>query len=699
MSAVELLEPILAGGVRAVNFFNGRLLTAQDLRREQDARHIGDWRLGQAIGAGVAYGLEVRKHANSTVQEPLVTVEAGLAVNREGQPLHLGSQISIALVRKAVPGAARDGDFGPCDTLSTGTYVAGPGVYLLTIAPASTKEGKALTSGFDQYGGKCNTDAIVETVQFRLIGIKASGLTVPAHDPHEESLYRSELAGLCFGAGDPAHSKLLGTAISDPVTKLAATALSNCDVPLALFYWTLNAGLRFIDQWAVRRTVIPRNADEVWVPLLAPRLRLDSEAFLRQFQAHLAELLKEPGIDPATLTADAALVWLPPVGVLPAGMNWRTFLGPMAPPSAKDTDAALLRGILHRALLLDAVPVPDYTLATQPGQAPVPLEVYRVPEAPDHVLFARSERGRVRVFLSPAVANADAVVTIRRDNPPIPVTASQIDQVFVAPDLEPGAHSVQVLAAGYAPETAAVAVCAGRTLEMSFTLRALPKGALLVVLKDENDDTRVIADANASVRAVAGSGTQFIAVLAADKKWHISDLAPGSYELIASAPGYQPESLTAAVVESEKTLEYTLKLAPMPEPTEDNRQCVVTNLVFVETGKRMKGIQLCPLLKQIRPLSSARELKLLIEKEGLSLVRLDASGERWLRKLGDYLVHAFRVPAEEASQPRVFLPGGETTGMRERWEIERSRRKPGATAIAVFGPYIVPLSYQPLREL
>ena len=50
MSAVELQNPILDGGIRSVNFFNGRLLTARDLSREQDANREATNRLGQALG-------------------------------------------------------------------------------------------------------------------------------------------------------------------------------------------------------------------------------------------------------------------------------------------------------------------------------------------------------------------------------------------------------------------------------------------------------------------------------------------------------------------------------------------------------------------------------------------------------------------------------------------------------------------------
>ena len=54
---LQLQEPLKEGGIRAVNFFNGRLLTAQDLSREQTARREADARLeGPRAAAGRCRG-------------------------------------------------------------------------------------------------------------------------------------------------------------------------------------------------------------------------------------------------------------------------------------------------------------------------------------------------------------------------------------------------------------------------------------------------------------------------------------------------------------------------------------------------------------------------------------------------------------------------------------------------------------------
>jgi hypothetical protein len=84
-SQIDLQQPVIDSGIRSINFFNGRLLSAGDLTREQSAYREADRRLGGAIGEGVAYGLEVSKAANFQKDKPAVSVEGGLAINRRGK--------------------------------------------------------------------------------------------------------------------------------------------------------------------------------------------------------------------------------------------------------------------------------------------------------------------------------------------------------------------------------------------------------------------------------------------------------------------------------------------------------------------------------------------------------------------------------------------------------------------------------------
>ncbi|MBP6711565.1 MAG: hypothetical protein KA150_09975, partial [Propionivibrio sp.] len=63
---------------RRVNFFSGRLLSADDMRQEQSAVSQRDRRLGTAIGSGVVRGLEVQPVPGAA---NLLQIEAGLAIN------------------------------------------------------------------------------------------------------------------------------------------------------------------------------------------------------------------------------------------------------------------------------------------------------------------------------------------------------------------------------------------------------------------------------------------------------------------------------------------------------------------------------------------------------------------------------------------------------------------------------------------
>src|SRR5438067_1825798 len=71
MTAQPLDEPVVAGAaLRQVNFFNGRLLTGEDLRLEQGTGAARLARAGRAIGGGIAHGFELVASAASTKDKP-----------------------------------------------------------------------------------------------------------------------------------------------------------------------------------------------------------------------------------------------------------------------------------------------------------------------------------------------------------------------------------------------------------------------------------------------------------------------------------------------------------------------------------------------------------------------------------------------------------------------------------------------------
>src|SRR5262245_35099185 len=115
MSAkIGIQEPVLDSALRSINYFTGRLLTANDLNREKLAQHEADWRLGRAIGDGVAYGLEVSIAPESQPSAPVLRIEPGLAVNCSGQTLALRNPVELQLVKPIVTGVGNASIFGEC---------------------------------------------------------------------------------------------------------------------------------------------------------------------------------------------------------------------------------------------------------------------------------------------------------------------------------------------------------------------------------------------------------------------------------------------------------------------------------------------------------------------------------------------------------------------------------------------------------
>ncbi len=316
---LQLQQPLMEGGIRSVNFFNGRLLTGKDLSREQAARREADARLGLALGSGVAFGLDVARDADlDTASAPVLRISAGLALNRLGQTLRLAADTSVALTRRfdAVATAPCHGGFTNCAPLADGVYVAGAGVYLLSIAPAQSGEGRAPTNGLDPGNVRCNTDANVEALQFRLIALAQpllAGLNLSAPS------LRNELAYRCFGAGvrsDWFAALPTGQARGDDLLEsLRELGLGDQEVPLALLYMVGSAQIEFIDMWSVRRTL---HHSESVPPggLVETRRQAVGQAMFRQFQAQLA------GIGPpfgglGAVTARSHFRYLPAVGMVP----------------------------------------------------------------------------------------------------------------------------------------------------------------------------------------------------------------------------------------------------------------------------------------------------------------------------------------------------------------------------------------------
>ncbi len=354
MSTVELLQPLLDQGIRNTNFFNGRLLSAEDLRAEQNANRQHDEQLGRAIGDGIVYGLEVTLPRSG---EATIKVASGLAINRRGQTLALPVEVEVGLVRGPQMLGDGAGLFAVCPGASGSAIPSsGTGVYVLVMTPASGFEGRAPASGLGEsqiLSGKCGSRFAVEGVQFRLVEMNINNLQktstarrneinqlLAATDSASLIKLRNLLAHVCFGTeswltfGSNLFNALLAKTPADSFGSLAglrdSRLLTDCDVPLALLLWT-NSSLSFIDLWSVRRQADASLSESGWtVPLLSAQKTL-REAMLFQFQETVIAL-RDTLTAAQRLTAklDDYFVYLPAAGLLPVsqqGFNAKAFFG------------------------------------------------------------------------------------------------------------------------------------------------------------------------------------------------------------------------------------------------------------------------------------------------------------------------------------------------------------------------------------
>ncbi len=318
-TVTPVTTPVFDTALKSIKFFNGRLLSGEDLTTEQAANRRADARLGRAVGDGVVQGLEVSAvlpAPSSAV--PTVTVRAGLAFNRAGDAIRLGNTTVVGLYAPTAPAANATTvtPFAPCAPAAPGAYLTAAGVYLLTIAPAAGTTGQAPVLGLSDGTDKCNAKYIVEGVQFALLQ-----LPVSASDLANTAQLRNLVAAQCFGFGsDPLVNPFGGSlpqgtpAPQGLIESLRPTTLTDAQVPLAVVGWSPGTGITFVDMWSARRRVgRADNTDDTTLPM-GDRYTALGEAVLLQFQDHVQSLI---AATPGTVVATSVFQYLPPLGLLP----------------------------------------------------------------------------------------------------------------------------------------------------------------------------------------------------------------------------------------------------------------------------------------------------------------------------------------------------------------------------------------------
>ena len=636
MGTIELLKPILDGGIRSVNFFNGRLLTGEDLSDEQRANRDAQRRLGQAAGEGVAYGLEVAAPLDDP-SRAVVTVQPGLAINRLGQSMTLASIVELSLVRPAArtsaTGSAR---FGDCVPTQPGVFVAaGQGVYLLLLSPSETSEGRAPTSGLGNVEATCSTRYTVAGVQFRLIALTALNAELA-----DLTRLRNRVAYRCFGVEQ---TLALETNPFGPASEryglldeLRPNTLTPCDVPLAVISWT-TAGVEFVDQWAVRRRVVDPTVAGRWHPLLSERRLAEAEAMALQFQAQLDEVELSAR---AALAATSRFRFLPPAGYLPINGNnfrWQTFLGSLAPPAETLVDAGLLRELLLRSLNMAPIAL---------DQTPrVVVDVYRSPAQPNVVVFSRSVQGRLRVTLHPGPANNQAAriyvsgyvgtrLRVARDENPITVV-----------DVPAGTYTVRALVPGFHRKRIKdVSVRGGQITELQIPMEALTKGSIRLFVVDQATNA-LLVQPNTGLRATATLGATSTSGFGIAGRFMVfTDLAPGTYTITVDANGYQTGTLNATVAAGQ-SVDARIGLTRQADETKAPPRCIT-----LDTGRMVMVVRfqtrLCMVPKGID-----------FQPNLSDLTRAEAPPRevtQWLLAWRSYLAQEFGDRIDAAAEPVLF---------------------------------------------
>jgi hypothetical protein len=396
---VNYLEAILTDGIHNPNFFNGRILTAQDLQDEQAAQRERARRLGMAIGEGVAYGLNVQDGYLYPSQARVLNISAGLAVNRRGEALLLNDAANIPLV---IAAPATDGRFpfgAPCDPPESLAEIIANGFVLLAITSAvGLSPEKAAHTGLNPVNPPCVARYEIEGVQLKLISLAGYVQFATSVPPAQ---HRSRLTHRLLGTPDlisaaggaalnqPTHFGLLDQLREEGV-------LTDCDVPLAV----LNVGRGqhdFVDVWSVRRPCSGLHSAELNAPEAfaaeafafhsTPRRRVEAQAFFSQFQAQLETLEQRTASVLQALKAEDHFVYLPAAGFLPRRRGTAQRFRPevffnQPNLTAAPLDAAYIRHVLNESFAIDPIPVTA-------GQ-PVPVKIYEVTPNAEYVIFVRT---------------------------------------------------------------------------------------------------------------------------------------------------------------------------------------------------------------------------------------------------------------------------------------------------------------------
>jgi len=508
-----------AASVRSPYFFNGRLLSREDLAAEHTALRSHDRQLGRVLGSGVACGFAIEeKSRNSPVT---VTVSAGLALNECGTVIELAEDILLELKKPANPSQpVTRAEFDTCDRTPTGAAPDQPGAYLLTVSPYEITKDRAPVSGLGNLIAPCNAGELAEALQFRLVPLVVSGIV---NGPRAQN----QVAWQCLGGWEStvlSHLRqpfVLATPKYGLRGELSADRLTKKEVPLAVVYWSAAGVFEFVDMWAARRRVSRSDSVEEWALFGGDRRLATAESAFWQFQGQIESLIPH-----ASLSERGAAFWfdyLPAGGFLPIGTNRfnpTTFFAEFQHRQV-DSDPALLRLLLAGSWHLEALRVPT---ASTPAAERSAVEIHQFAGLSDFVFFLRTQ---------PTVAQVTVEPEDLEQPEPQPEAKGRIAALV---ELDPwpsgGLKSKKVKVAAYDKGGAEIAV--GKKVDLNSLGTRL--GELKKSKKITLDSKNVLA-------------------------FLFEELPTGKYTVTATFEGYLADSATSTVTRNGVTL-VELKLTP-----------------------------------------------------------------------------------------------------------------------------------------
>jgi hypothetical protein len=323
--ASHLLGLHFDGGVQMPHFVNGRLLTADDLKSDQDAMLTRLRYLGRAAGYGVVEGLFVTPAAGANN----LAISGGIGVNRAGDLIRLseaGAQISLLIPPDTGEFGEDAGRFHDCGGAPPGPPSGAginKGAYLLTVRPISRLEGSAPVKSIRGNLAVCESKWEVDGLEF--VAIPLTKFTTAQYQPLSEqsgmnngTTLRNLLAHWCFGSEGlkllPTNPFEFGLKQYLNLHPANLDDLTDCDLPLAVFTWT-EQGLGILDNWAARRRIVYTYPAVTWDAFLSDARVAEAQARFLQFQEQLEAVRAND--KPATVAAAKYFRYLPPVGLLP----------------------------------------------------------------------------------------------------------------------------------------------------------------------------------------------------------------------------------------------------------------------------------------------------------------------------------------------------------------------------------------------